>query len=243
MHEKSNTMVILAARHNSSRLPKKALKNILGKPLLEVAIRRLQKSTYASNVVVATTEASFPYFEEIIKTTNVLHYVGSEEDVLGRYTEAAEKFGLQTIVRATGDNPLVAIEALDYIIMHHHKSGADVSHYEGLPYGSGVEVISYSALKKSSLEAVEPFCREHITQYIYKNEDVFRVERPISPAKWNMPNLRLTVDTIEDYNSVLKIFEKYNDIYVDIETLIKDAQNISDSTVATGSINRVAINS
>ncbi len=231
MNEKSSTMVILAARHNSSRLPKKALKNILGIPLLEVAIRRLQKSIYAENIVVATTEASFPYFEDIIKNTNALYYVGNEEDVLGRYVEAAEKFNMQTIVRATGDNPLVAIAALDSIIMHHRQSSADVSHYVGLPYGSGVEVISYAALKKSSLEATEQFCREHITQYIYKNEDVFRVERPVAPAKWNMPELRLTVDTIEDYNDVLKIFEKYNDIYIDIDTIIADEQNLDNSII------------
>ncbi len=231
MHEKYSTMVILAARHNSSRLPKKALKNILGIPLLEVAIRRLQKSIYADGVVVATTEASFPYFEDIIKNTNANYYVGNEEDVLGRYIEAAEKFNMQTIVRATGDNPLVAISALDSIILHHRQSKGDVSHYVGLPYGSGVEVISYDALKKSSLEATEQFCREHITQYIYKNENVFRVERPVAPDKWNMGDLRLTVDTIEDYEQVLKIFERYNDIYIDIDSIIADVRKLDNSVI------------
>ncbi len=229
-------MVILAARHNSSRLPQKALKNILDVSLLEVAIVRLQKSVYSDNVVVATTESSYPYFENIIGNTNALYYVGSEEDVLGRYVEAAEKFKIDTIVRATGDNPLVAIEALDSIIMHHKQTGADLSHYVGLPYGSGVEVIEYAALKKSALEATEQFCREHITQYIYKNENMFKIERPIAPSKWNMGDLRLTVDTIDDYYSVLKIFENYNNIYIDIEDIIADVKKYGNNKIVATNV-------
>ncbi len=226
MHKKSSTMVILAARHNSSRLPQKALKSILGIPMLEVVIRRLQRSACSDNVIVATTEASYPYFESIIKNTNALYYVGDEEDVLGRYVNAAEKFEVDTIVRATGDNPFVAIDALDSIVQHHKQTGADLSHYEDLPYGSGVEVIEYYALKKSALETTEQFCREHITQYIYKNNELFKIEKPITPAKWNMLDLRLTVDTIEDYQNVLRIFEKYNNIYVEIDTIISDVKKL-----------------
>ncbi len=231
MYKKSSTMVILASRHNSSRLPQKALKNILGMPLLEVAIKRLQRSVCSENVIVATTEASFPYFENIIKNTNTLYYIGDEDDVLGRYVEAAEKFDVDTIVRATGDNPFVAIEALDCIIEHHKQTGADLSHYENLPYGSGVEVIKYTALKKSALETTEPFCREHITQYIYKNSSLFKIENPTAPDKWNMLDLRLTVDTIEDYQNVLQMFEKYNDIYVEIDTIIADARKLKNNII------------
>ena len=38
-----------------------------------------------------------------------------------------------------------------------------------------------------------------------------------------MPELRTTVDTIEDYKNICALFEKYNnDIYIDIDTIIKD---------------------
>lgn len=195
-------------------------------PILEIAIRRLQKSACCEGVIVATTQPSYPYFENIIKDTNALYYIGDEDDVLGRYVEAAGRFGVDTIVRATGDNPLVAIEALEAIVEHHIQTGADLSTYEGLPYGSGVEVIQYSALEKSARETDEPFCREHITQYIYRNEDIFKIERPLSPTKWNMPDLRLTVDTIDDYENVSKIFEKYKDIYIDIDTIVADISKI-----------------
>ena len=41
-----------------------------------------------------------------------------------------------------------------------------------------------------------------------------------------MPELRTTVDTIEDYNNVCSIFKKYNnDIYVDVDTIISDIRN------------------
>ncbi len=218
----NNTKIILAARHNSTRLYKKALMNILNMPILEIAIRRLQKSKYSNGVIVATTEKSYPFLKDIIDKTNASYFIGSESDVLLRYVEAAEKYNVDTIVRATGDNPLVAIDALDEIILHHRNTKADLSHYVDIAYGSGVEVIEYNALKKACVESTDIFCHEHITQYHYKNEHLFKIEKPIAPDKWNMKELSVTIDTIEDYDNVKAIFENYNDIYINLETIIYD---------------------
>jgi len=222
----NNTSIILAARHNSTRLHEKALMKILDMPILEIAIRRLQRSKYSSDVIVATTEMSYPFFKDIIKKTNALYFIGDEDDVLLRYVEAAEKYNVDTIVRATGDNPLVAIEALDEIILHHRNTRADLSHYTDIAYGAGVEVIEYNALKKSCIESSDSFCHEHITQYHYRNEHLFKIEKPVAPEKWNMKELRVTIDSIEDYENVKQIFEKYNDIYVDLDTIIYNIKNI-----------------
>ena len=194
--------------------------------MLELIIKRLRSSKMANDVIVATEEKSYDSFKNIFDNLKCSYFVGSEEDVLDRYTKAAFKFNADIIVRATGDNPLVSIKALDMIIDYHIEKNADLSHYDLLPYGSGVEVINYDALKYANDNSNDNFEHEHITQYHYRNPNKFKIENPKVSNDFAMPELRTTVDTIEDYNNVCSIFKKYNnDIYVDVDTIISDIRN------------------
>ena len=213
-------VIILASRIGSTRLPNKALKPMADcSSMLELIIKRLRSSKMANDVIVATEEKSYDSFK-------CSYFVGSEEDVLDRYTKAAFKFNADIIVRATGDNPLVSIKALDMIIDYHIEKNADLSHYDLLPYGSGVEVINYDALKYADDNSNDKFEHEHITQYHYRNADKFKIENPKVNNDFAMPELRTTVDTLEDYNNVCSIFKKYNNnIYIDFDTIISDIRN------------------
>ena len=220
-------VIIPASRLGSTRLPQNAFKKMADcASMLELIIKRLRSSKRANDVVVATEEKSYEAFKNIFDKLQCNYFIGSEEDVLDRYTKAAEKFNADIVVRATGDNPLVSVKALDMIIDYHIENNADLSHYDLLPYGSGVEVINYEALKKANDSSKDSFEHEHITQYHYRNPDKFKIENPKVDEEFAMPELRTTVDTIEDYNNVCKIFEKYNnDIYVDVDTIISDIRN------------------
>lgn len=220
-------VIILASRLGSTRLPQKALKKMADcDTMLELIIKRLRSSKKAHDVVTATENKSYNAFKNIFDKLKCGYFVGSENDVLDRYTKAAEKFNADILVRATGDNPLVSIKALDMIIDYHIEKNADLSHYNLLPYGSGVEVINYDALKFANDNSEDAFEHEHITQYHYRNPDKFKIENPNAAENFAMPELRTTVDTMEDYNNVCRIFEKYNnDIYVDIDTVISDIKN------------------
>ena len=220
-------VIILASRLGSTRLPQKALKKMANcGSMLELIIKRLRSSKRANDVVVATEEKSYEAFKNIFDNLKCSYFIGSEEDVLNRYRKAAEKFNADIVVRATGDNPLVSVKALDMIIDYHIEKNADLSHYDLLPYGSGVEVINYEALKIADDNSKDSFEHEHITQYHYRNPNKFKIENPKVDEEFAMPELRTTVDTIEDYNNVCKIFEKYNnDIYVDVDTIISDIRN------------------
>ena len=220
-------VIILASRIGSTRLPNKALKPMSEcSSMLELIIKRLRSSKIADDVIVATEEKSLDAFKNIFDNLKCSYFVGSEEDVLNRYTKAAEQFNADIIVRATGDNPLVSIKALDMIVDYHIEKNADLSHYDLLPYGSGVEVINYDALKYANDNSNDNFEHEHITQYHYRNPNKFKIENPKVSNDFAMPELRTTVDTIEDYNNVCSIFKKYNnDIYVDVDTIISDIRN------------------
>ncbi len=79
-----------------------------GKPLLEHMIERLNRIKNVSNVIIATTTNESD--NEIIKLADkvgVPYYRGSENDVLGRVVETAQKFDTDIIVEITSDNPLI----------------------------------------------------------------------------------------------------------------------------------------
>ncbi len=222
-----NISVILASRISSTRLPQKSLKPIANcESMLELIIKRLRKSKTIHNIIVATDSKSFEYFSPILKKLNCDYFIGSENDVLDRYVKASKEYNVDIVVRATGDNPLVGIKALDMIVDYHIKSNSDLSHYNLLPYGSGVEVINSNILEIANQNSKDTFEHEHITQYHYRNKTQFKISYPDAPNDFNMPELRLTVDTLEDYNNVIKIFNKYNNnIYIDIDEIISDIRN------------------
>jgi spore coat polysaccharide biosynthesis protein SpsF len=81
------------------------------------------------------------------------------------------------------------------MVHHHRERGAALSHYLGIPLGSGVEVISADALAAAAAAADTPYEREHVTPWIYANRARFIVEEPDLALD---PGIRLTVDTAED---------------------------------------------
>ena len=208
---KKNISVILASRISSTRLPQKALKPLANcNSMLELIIKRLRKSKTVDNIIVATDNNSYRYFNKILEELNCDYYIGSEEDVLDRYVRASKEYNIDIIVRATGDNPLVSIKALDMIVDYHIKNNSDLSHYNLLPYGSGVEVINSNILEIANNNSKDIFEHEHITQYHYKNSNMFKISNPDAPYNFAMPELRVTVDTLEDYNNIIKIFENWD---------------------------------
>ena len=130
---------IVQARIDSERLPKKVIAMIGNKPLIAHIVDRIRLSKYIRNIIIATTEDSIePIREALAKYDCVSFYVGSKNNVLERYYMAAKTFGSKIAVRATGDNPLVCPEFLDKAIELHMEHEADLTHYLGIPLGTGV---------------------------------------------------------------------------------------------------------
>ncbi|MEK6794851.1 MAG: NTP transferase domain-containing protein [Spirochaetota bacterium] len=206
---RDRTVVVLAARINSRRLPRKMLLPINRRPLIEMLIRRLKRSKEVDEIVLATTRATYPHVRDVIERMGISFFIGSETDVLGRYYRAAKRAHAGIVVRATGDNPLVSPEAIDMIVRYHRRHHPDLSHYLGLPLGTGVEVISFPALARAHREAKDAFSREHITQHMYRNRDRYSVREPRAPRRFCRDDLSLTVDTENDYRTVSRIFRHF----------------------------------
>lgn len=198
--------VVLQVRIGSTRLPGKLLLPLYGKTIFEHILRRLETTSRASGLVVATTASTAPFIVDIAKRYGAEVVVGSEEDVLSRYVIAAERYGIENVVRATGDNPLVSIEYLDRALELHASENADLTVFPELPYGTGIEVIKSGALVAAGRFARDSSEREHVTRYLYKHPSRFRIVLGTPDTGFRRRELRLTVDTKEDYDSMVRIY-------------------------------------
>jgi spore coat polysaccharide biosynthesis protein SpsF len=213
---------IVQARLDSTRLPGKVLLPFGGKSLLARIVERLSLSKYLRNIVIATTEDSIEQIKEALKDYSfVKFFVGSKQNVLERYYKASLEYQSKVVVRATGDNPLVCPQFLDYAIEFHFHTGADLTHYLGIPLGTGVEVINSKVLQIAYKSTKNPYDLEHVTPFIYKNRDSFKVCEPLASGFYYAPEIKVTVDTPEDYEKVSKIFEYYKDKdFISMEDII-----------------------
>jgi len=207
--------VIIQARTGSTRLPKKVLANIVGRPMLWHIIERVKHAKNIDEIIVATTDLpEDKKIIEIAKGAGVKNFAGSEKDVLDRYCKAAEKYGANVVVRITGDCPFADPEIIDktieffkknnfdYVSTGHIIQGENESNY---PDGLDVEVFSFSVLKKACQRAKLLSDREHVTPYIWKNNKLFKTKTIGSDQ--NLSHLRWSVDESQDLKFVKEIYK------------------------------------
>ena len=199
--------VVLQARLDSSRLPQKALLPLGGRPLILRVMEALQKIP-ADLRILACPEDSVNAFAPLAAEVGFTLFVGPKDDVLGRYCLALRSFGIRHLIRATGDNPFVFTDAAAAITAEALSLGADYAGYASLPPGAGVEAVSAEALFCAEAQAVSPYDREHVCPYLYTHPELFRLHRPIAPAHWQFPDLRITVDTKKDYDQACTLYDQ-----------------------------------
>lgn len=209
------TAVVLQARIDSSRLPGKALLPLAGKPLIFRVMEALNHVP-SDLKILACTEDSFSSFAPLAKEAGFQIFAGPKDDVLERYCQVIKKFSVTRVIRATGDNPFVFADAAASLSSEAASLNADYAGYLNLPYGAGVESAAASALLRAEDEAALSTEREHVCPYLYNHPEIFKLHRPSAPSKWHHPNIRVTVDTQEDYERAAALYaalKKENDRY------------------------------
>lgn len=203
--------IFLQARLGSSRLNQKIIKTLAGKTLIEQVTDRLKLAlTNIDELVIVTSHDSFDTLDSIFNRDHDVKVIaGSENNVLERYYLANKEIQADYIIRATADNPFVSIEHIFSIFNHHLEKKADLSHYMGLPWGSGVEIINSKALETAYNNAATSYQREHVTPYIYQNPQYFRVEEPEVEAIYHRPEIRITIDEEADFQLAEKLFQHF----------------------------------
>ncbi|MDR2494973.1 MAG: NTP transferase domain-containing protein [Spirochaetaceae bacterium] len=229
MGKKAVTGVVLQARLDSSRLPGKALLPLDGEPLL-LRVMEALKTVPADRHILACPEDSRGAFAPLSDRAGFALLCGSKEDVLSRYCAAIRAFGLERVIRATGDNPFVFSDAAD--ALNREAGGADYAAYAGLPHGAGVEAVRADALLRAEAEAPSGAAREHVCPYLYGNPDRFLLHRPLAPRPWRGPRLRITVDTRADYERAAMLYEEITEITEITETTEPGARYRGEAIIA-----------
>lgn len=222
----SNIGIVIQARVGSSRLPNKMLLPFYeGKSILEILIERFKNECNQHPFILATTvNKADNEIQGLCEKENIDFFRGSEDDVLIRFIEAAEKFKFDYIIRVCADNPLFDIQGTLNLVEHADRSHFDYFGYQvfGKPsilshLGFWGELVSLNALKKAHDLSPGMFYKEHVTNYIYGNPKVFKVKLINSPATDLIEaEIRLTVDTQEDFDLMKNIYSKLAEFKVDI---------------------------
>ncbi|WP_263770066.1 glycosyltransferase family protein [Propionivibrio soli] len=215
--------IVIQARMGSTRLPGKVLRDIGGRPLLAHVVERLGRLRHEVRVVVATsTKVQDDDIASWCRCRGVECFRGSEGDVLDRYWRCTEQCGFEHVVRLTADNPFTDIEELDRLLALHLSGHYDYSHSFGqMPLGVGAEVFSREALAKSHAQGHKPNHREHVNEYIEEVPEDFRIARLVVPAAKVAPLLRLTVDTLEDWQRACRLVGARPDCQLETEEAIR----------------------
>lgn len=204
-------LAILQARMTSSRLPGKVMQPILGKPMIGRQIERLRRSGLVNELVVATsTDPTDDVIVDYCGDISCAIHRGPLADVLGRYAQALESFGpADHVVRLTADCPLADWRIIDACIALHLERGADyTSNTVERTYEKGldVEVFRAELLPHLAVTASDPYDREHVTPFFYRNPDLFEIAQLVQgPGR---PEVRWTVDTPEDFAFANAIYEE-----------------------------------
>lgn len=204
-------LVVVQARFNSRRLPGKALMPIGGEPLIAYLLRRLKTLPGGYRIVLATTTNSGDdALEKAALGIGVDVVRGEEDDVLKRYMRCLNVFPSAIVVRVTADNPLVDIQLITEAVRKLDLGGYDyVRAVDGYAPGVGVDVFSGRLLEALDKKALDAYEREHIDAYVLKHKKEFRVADIPAPPELSHTEVRLTVDTKEDYDKVKAVVEAF----------------------------------
>lgn len=212
--------IIIQARTGSTRLPAKILRPFYGNlRIIDLMIMNIKRTCPEIPIVLATT--SLPQddvLESLAIEKKILCYRGSEDDVLERFIGAADKFGLERLIRVCSDNPFLQSDSFIELLAEHDVSQADYVAFglsDGRPtikshLGLYAELTTLEALKKVAISAKEKLYREHVTIYFYTHPDEFKVDLLLIPEELESKTyLRFTLDTLEDFTLLQQLYAEF----------------------------------
>lgn len=202
---------IIEVRMGSTRLPGKTMLPILGKPVLELLTERLSIAKKLDNIIVATTiNPEDDVIQRFCRDKGIDCFRGSSEDVLGRVYSAAKKYKTDVVVSVTGDCPLLDPWLIDECIDIFRISNCDyLSNFieQTYPPGIDVQIFSFKVLEELNGLAKSQNFREHVTLYILKHPEKYKLHNVTAPPELCFPDWHIELDEKDDYELIKNIYE------------------------------------
>ena len=210
----SRCRIVIQARLSSARLPGKSLLPLKGIPIAVLCALRAANSN--GEVVVATsTEPGDDLLSSGLSEYGVKVVRGPLNDVLERMTVAtADLVAADLVVRLTADNVLPDGEFIDTLVRAFRSANVDYlgtrSPADGLPYGLSAEVFTVRILREAAATARTTEDREHVTPWIRSHGVAQYADRSMFDLGRRYDHLRCTIDTLDDYIRLAKLFDTVN---------------------------------
>jgi len=202
--------IFIPIRLKSERLPKKALKKINGKSMIQYLIERLQKVKNIENIVICTTNhSSDDELIEFLEKKNFAFFRGSSKDILDRFLKAAQKFKTDFIIAVDGDDIYSEPDYIEKILTEFKKYNSDCYHITGVPVG-----FTPIGFKTSTLQKICSLKNTTNTETGYGrfffNKQLFNIHEIRVKLKTSFPkDLRMSLDYETDFKIAKKIFKEF----------------------------------
>ena len=193
-------VIAVQARLSSTRLPKKILSDVNGKPMLAQIVRRCKATRLPVTVSCPPDDAL-----EIAKALPGVDVVaGPEKDILFRMLLVAAHAKATHVVRVTGDCPLIPHDLIQAAVegMSNYPC---VQNWRPRTFPDGFDFEVWDVAFLVALKAkLKPEDSEYFAQYCL---DKKMPNLPLTYAGKNMVHLRLTVDYAEDLDVIREIYQ------------------------------------
>ena len=242
-----NCDIFIPVRLNSSRLPKKHLQPLNGKPALKHLVERVSMCQEIRSIIVCcTTDSTDDELIDFLMKENIKFFRGNEKDILQRFLDAAKKFDTDIIIDVEGDkiytdpnyvdkiaNMLKTCKS-DFVIGNSSKTKFDPSNHF-------IHGIIPAGFKKSALEKI---CRLKNTndtgtgyrEFFIKSKSI-KSEFIVIDTDDFLNKIRLTLDYPEDLQLAEKIFVSLGTSFT-TDKLINLFKNRSELISITENINK-----
>jgi spore coat polysaccharide biosynthesis protein SpsF len=201
---------IVQARMGSTRLPGKVMLTLQDQTMLGHVITRLQRSRYLADIVVATSNLTrdLSIMEEATRY-DVRAFAGSEQQVLERFVQAARAHPTDIIVRISANCPLIEPGIIDEMIEQFRSETGAIDYMSNtllrsFPRGLDVEIFTQDVLEKAYERARQKDEQEHVTPYIYRHPEQFRIRSYVNKIDYSA--YRWILDTVEDWRFIQEVY-------------------------------------
>ena len=224
---------IIQARMGSERLPGKMLLNLGENQIVEWVIKRSSQSQFISKLIMATTVNKID--DELIKKCkefNLEFFRGSENDVLGRFYNAAKEFNADIVVRICADNPFIDPIEIDRLITFYVNNECDYSCNHQNKLGSnyadgfGAEIFNMELLNFLNTNCENKEHREHVTLYLWDNQGKFKIKIFNAPKSLSFPNFIFDINNRMDFEKLSELVREGVKIDSEASDIINIYKNI-----------------
>jgi len=191
-------------------------RHLAGKTLLEWIVRRVTDSQRLDGVIVVLSATESDQQLAELVPADIPVFYGAETDNLSRVCAALERFPARGLVNVRVNAPFIDPVLIDRLVTTAEANpSSDYISYcaQGgrpailSPVGVYAEWIRVKSLRKANLEAKQSRDRDEVTRYLYSHPERFNLRLIPAPAELDRDDVRLVLDSEEDWEHTQTIVE------------------------------------